>query len=60
MSDDRNYDRKRLKSGWIDVNRDEGGVWRISWAPDEGVDGWPGRTHSPADALPDGYPGSHD
>ena len=61
MSDDPNYDRKRLKSGWIDVNRDEGGVWRISWAPDEGVDGWPGRTYSPADSdLPEGYPGSQD
>ena len=43
------------------MRRDEGGVWRISWAPNEGVEGWPGRTYSPADAdLPDGYPGSHD
>ena len=61
MSDDPNYDRKRLKSGWIDVNRDEGGVWRIRWAPDEGVEGWPGHTYSPTDPdLPEGYPGSHD
>jgi hypothetical protein len=43
------------------VNRDEGGIWHISWRPDEGVEGWPGRTYSPGDSdLPGGYPGSHD
>ena len=39
MTEDPNYDRKRLKSGWIDVNRDEGGVWRISWATGQGCGG---------------------
>ncbi len=58
---DANYDRKRLPNGWIDLNRDEGGVWRIRWAPDEGVAGWPGRTYSPTDDdLPEGYPGPDD
>ncbi len=39
---DPNYDRERLQNGWIDMNRDDKGNWRISWKPDEGQAGWPG------------------
>jgi len=48
----------RLKSGWLDLNRDQSGVWRLSWAPDPGKPGFPGCTHSPGDQfLPDGIRG---
>jgi hypothetical protein len=58
---DEDYRRKRLTNGWIDLNRDDEGIWRISWEPDPGHEDWPGRTYSPADAdLPSDYPGPHD
>jgi hypothetical protein len=55
------YKRVRLRSGWLDLNRDETGIWRLRWTPDEGHPDWPGRTHSPSDLyLPYGYPGPDD
>jgi hypothetical protein len=58
---DSDYRRERLQNGWIDLHRGEEGVWRISWAPDEGHPDFPGRTYSPGDPdLPDDYPGPDD
>jgi hypothetical protein len=55
------YRRERLADGWMDLFRDEDGVWRIAWHPDEGKLGYPGRTYSPGDAdLPPDYPGADD
>jgi hypothetical protein len=36
LSDDANYDRVRLRSGWLDLDCDDAGVWRIRWTPDPG------------------------
>ena len=59
MSDD--YRRERLASGWLDLRRDDQGIWRISWVPDSGHPDYPGRTYSPGDVdLPDDYPGADD
>jgi hypothetical protein len=58
---DNNYRRERLRSGWLDLHRDEAGVWRLSWTPDPGHADFPGRTYSPGDGdLPTGYPGATD
>lgn len=58
---DPNYRRARVAHGRSDLTRDEGGVWRITWAPDEGHPDRPGRTYSPDDAdLPADHPGASD
>jgi hypothetical protein len=47
MADDENYERVRVKDGWLDFHRDDEGVWRISVLPDP----LPGEKNPPAGRI---------